>query len=408
MDVTRTVKVSLNALMRNKMRSFLTALGIIIGVGAVVATVSIGAGAKADIEARFEAMGTNNLTIRSGSSRRGGVRGGSGSTETLSIDDALAIKEQCTAVAHVSPSMNTRSQVLYGNNNWNTRIYGGSESYPIINNWQMEYGNFFDEDAVRATQRVCVLGVEVRNNLFGEYADPIGQTIRIGPQPFLVIGVLKSKGELGGWGSRDDMIVAPYTTVMKLIMGKNDQKLNTIDVAAVSGAQTTQAQTQIEDLLRIRHRIAPGAEDDFNVRNMADIEESATASTKTMTILLGAIAAISLLVGGIGIMNIMLVSVTERIREIGIRMSVGAKEKDILYQFLVEAIVLTVLGGIIGVGVGVGTSYLISKYSAMSTVITPGSMVLAFAFAAMVGIFFGFYPAKKASSLDPIEALRYE
>jgi len=408
MDVTRTIKISLSALMRNKMRSFLTALGIIIGVGAVVATVSIGAGARADIEARFAAMGTNNLTIRSGSSQRGGVRGGSGSSDTLSIGDAYAIKEECPAVAHISPSVNTRAQIVYGNSNWNTRIYGGSESYIIINNWQMELGVFFDEDAVRTTQRVCVIGVDVRDNLFGENADPLDQNIRIGPQPFRVIGVLKSKGELGGWGSRDDMIVAPYTTVMKLIMGKNDQKLNQIDVAAASGTQTTQAQIQIEDLLRIRHNIFPGAEDDFYIRNMADVEESATQSTKIMTILLGAIAAISLLVGGIGIMNIMLVSVTERIREIGIRMSVGAKAKDILYQFLVEAIVLTVLGGIIGVAVGAGASFLIDKYTAMTTVITPISMVIAFTFAAIIGIFFGFYPARKASSLDPIEALRYE
>ena len=408
MNIKKTVKVSLSALMRNKMRSFLTALGIIIGVGAVVAMVSIGAGARADIQARFEAMGTNNLTIRSGSSQRGGVRGGSGSMETLSVDDANAILEQCDAVSHVSPSVNTRAQVVYGSNNWNTRIYGASESYPIINNWDLQEGSFFDRSAVISTQKVCVLGIEVSENLFGEYTSPVNQTIRIGRQPFRVIGVLRSKGELGGWWSRDDMIVAPYTTVMKLIMGKTDQKLNTVDVAAVSGEVTSLAKAQIEELLRIRHKIAPGAEDDFNVRNMADIEQSATESTEILTILLGGIAAISLLVGGIGIMNIMLVSVTERIREIGIRMSVGAKEKDILIQFLIEAIVLSVIGGILGIGLGAGSAMLISKLSAMTTVVTPGSMILAFSFAAAVGIFFGFYPAKKASKLDPIEALRYE
>jgi len=405
MNMLRTVRVALRALGRNKMRSFLTALGIIIGVGAVIATVSIGEGAKREVEKRFEDMGTNLLYVRPGSQLFRGRSYGGGSVQSLTAEDAEAILEKCDAVQYVSPSVSGRAQVVYGNKNWNTSIYGVGDKYPEIRKWEIEEGVFFDENQVRAGQKICVLGSEVNQNLF-EGADPIGQVIRIQRIPFRVVGTLRSVGESGGFWNRDDMILVPYTTAMRRILGTT--RISSIDVSAVSGARTAEAMRQIEDLLRIRHKIAPGAEDDFNVRNMADIAESAAESRDALKILLGGIASVSLLVGGIGIMNIMLVSVTERIREIGIRMSVGARERDILFQFLAEAIVLSILGGVLGVGTGIVGSMLISKFADWETLVSTWSIILAFCFSGIVGIFFGFYPARKASKLDPIEALRYE
>lgn len=408
MKILRIMRVSLRALARNKMRSFLTILGIIIGVAAVIAMVSIGEGAKKGIEERFASMGTNLLFVYSGSRNIRGVQSGFGGFTNLKPDDAKAIEERCDAVKATSPSISTRAQVVYANKNWNTQIQGTGERFPEIRNWKVVEGSYFDETHVASAAKVCVLGSLVKQNLF-EDEDPIGKTIRINKIPFTVIGVLESKGEQGGFFNRDDMIAAPYTTVMRRLRGVD--YINSIDVAAVSASRTTEAQRQIEELMRERHRIAPGAEDDFQVRNIADVAESAAESTKIMTILLGSIAGISLIVGGIGIMNIMLVSVTERIREIGVRLAVGAREKDILLQFLIEAVVLSVTGGMIGIIVGVGASKLmkyISVFSQITTVVTPGSIMLAFFFAASVGIFFGYYPARKASKLDPIEALRYE
>jgi putative ABC transport system permease protein len=405
MNIVKTSKIALRALNRNKMRSFLTALGIIIGVGAVIAMVSIGQGARMEVEERFESMGTNLLTVRPGSRSYRGRSGGGGTYTNLKEADALAILDNCDAVQYVSPSVNGRAQIVYQNKNWNTSIYGVGENYPEIRNWPVEQGTFFSSSQVRSGQKVAVLGTEVSQNLF-EGADPIGQVIRINKNPFRVLGVLESKGESGGWMNRDDMIAVPYTTAQKRLLGIDN--VQSIDVSAVSADRTNEARAQIEELLRIRHKLAPGAEDDFNVRDMADIAESASEATQILTILLGGIASISLLVGGIGIMNIMLVSVTERIREIGIRMSVGAKEKDILLQFLTEAIVLSVLGGFLGVVLGVGSSRLISHFAGMKTLVSFGAIVLAFVFSGSVGIFFGFYPARKASKLDPIEALRYE
>ncbi len=405
MNIMRTIRVALRALGRNKMRSFLTALGIIIGVGAVIATVSIGEGAKREVEKRFEEMGTNLLYVRPGSQNFRGRSYGGGSFQTLTDDDAKAIQEKCDAVQYVSPSVSGRAQVVYQNKNWNTSVNGVGEHYMEIGNWKIDEGTFFDENMVRSGQKVAVLGNEVNQNLF-EGADPIGQIIRIKKIPFRVIGVLESKGEAGGWFNRDDMILIPYTTAQKRLLGITH--INSIDVSAVSSSRTEEAMTQIEDLLRIRHKIAPGAEDDFNVRNIADIAESAAESRDALKILLGGIASVSLLVGGIGIMNIMLVSVTERIREIGIRMSVGAREKDILFQFLTEAIVLSLLGGSLGIGAGVFGSTLISKLAEWQTLVSLWSIIVAFLFSAIVGVFFGFYPARKASKLDPIEALRYE
>jgi putative ABC transport system permease protein len=405
MNLLRTIPVSLRALSRNKMRTFLTALGIIIGVGAVIAMISIGQGAKKAVEDRFNSIGTNLLFVRPGSRSFHGRRTGMGTYNNLTVKDAQAIEEECDAVIYVSPSISTRAQTVYGNKNWNTSIYGVGAKYTEIRNLEIEEGIFFDENMARTAQKVCVLGPEVYNNLF-EGADPIGQIIRIKKIPFRVIGVFQSKGESGGWFNRDDMIVIPYTTAQRRLL--EIDYLHSIDVSAVSMVRSMEAREQIEELLRIRHRIAPGAEDDFNVRNMSEIAEGAAESTKIFTILLGGIASVSLLVGGIGIMNIMLVSVTERIREIGIRMSVGAREKDILFQFLTEAIVLSVMGGLIGIGVGVGTSKLISHFAGWQTLISAGSIMLAFLFAGSVGILFGYYPARKASKLDPIEALRYE
>jgi putative ABC transport system permease protein len=390
------------------MRSFLTGLGIIIGVGAVISMVSIGEGAKRGIEDRFASMGTNLLFVRPGSQNQRGVHGGWGSMTTLKEDDAAAIAEQCPAVMYVSPSVSARAQTVYGNKNWNTSISGTGANYPEVRNWEVESGMYFDEGLVKAAAKVCVLGADVKTNLFEE-EDPIGKVIRIKKIPFKVLGVLKKRGESGGFGSRDDMITIPYTTAMRRLQGID--YIQSVDVRAVSADKMAEAQSQIEDLLRVRHRIAPGAEDDFNVGNMSEIAESAAESTKMMTVLLGSIAGISLLVGGIGIMNIMLVSVTERIREIGLRMAIGAREKDILLQFLTEAVVLSLMGGLIGIGFGIGASKLIKNikmFSSFNTVVSLDSVLLSFFFAAAIGIFFGFYPARKASRLDPIEALRYE
>ncbi len=404
----QTFRVAFRALARNKMRSFLTALGIIIGVGAVIAMVSIGEGAKRGIESRFAAMGTNLLFVSPGSQNQRGVNSGWGSRTTLKEEDAMAIERDCPAVMYVSPSVSARAQTVYGNKNWNTSISGTGARYPEVRNWDVELGTYFDDAMVKSAAKVCVLGSDVKTNLF-EDEDPIGKVIRIKKIPFKVLGVLKKRGESGGFGSRDDMITIPYTTAMRRLQGID--YIQSADVRAVSPAQMAEAQSQIETLLRVRHRIAPGAEDDFTVRNMSEIAETAAQATQMMTVLLGSIASISLLVGGIGIMNIMLVSVTERIREIGLRMAVGARERDILLQFLTEAIVLSLMGGLIGIGFGLGASKLIKKikmFSSFNTVVSLESVLLAFFFAAAIGIFFGFYPARKASRLDPIEALRYE
>ena len=323
MNILRTSRIALRALARNKMRSFLTALGIIIGVGAVIAMVSLGEGAKKGVEERFNSLGTNLLNVFPGSRNVHGVHSGGGGWQSLKAEDAEVIATQCDAVKYVSPSANSRGQVIYANKNWNTSIQGTGARYPEVRNWEVESGTFFDETHVKAAAKVCVLGSEVKKSLF-EDEDPLGKVIRVKKIPFRVLGVLKSKGEAGGFFNRDDIIVIPYTTVMKRLSGEDH--INSIDIQAVSMERTVEAQRQIQEVLRIQHKIAPGAEDDFQVRNMSEIAEGAAQSTQILGILLGSIASISLLVGGIGIMNIMLVSVTERIREIGIRMAVGARE----------------------------------------------------------------------------------
>jgi putative ABC transport system permease protein len=390
------------------MRTFLTMLGIIIGVGAVIAMVSIGAGAKAAVEDRFAAMGTNLLFVSGASKRVQGVHSGFGGFQTLTVEDAQAILERCPSVEAISPSVSTRAQTIYLNKNWQTSIQGTGERYPDVRKWEIELGTYFDESQVRGAAKVCVLGADVKKNLF-EDVDPIGQTIRIKKVPFQIIGVLKSKGQSGGFGSRDDMICVPYTTCMKRL--QKAEFLSSIDVSAVSSTQTALAKQEIAELLRDRHRIMPGSDDDFQVQDMSEIAEGAADATNILTLLLGSIASISLLVGGIGIMNIMLVSVTERIREIGIRMSIGARERDILLQFLAEAIVLSLVGGLLGIALGVGVSKLlkyISLFATIKTVVSPSWVIMAFLISGSIGVFFGFYPARKASKLDPIEALRYE
>lgn len=404
----RILRVSLRALSRNKMRTFLTMLGIIIGVGAVIAMVSIGTGAKAAVEDRFAAMGTNLLFVSGASKRVQGVHSGFGGYQTLTVEDAQAILERCPSVEAISPSVSTRAQTIYLNKNWQTSIQGTGERYPDVRKWEIELGTYFDESQVRGAAKVCVLGADVKKNLF-EDADPIGQTIRIKKVPFQIIGVLRSKGQSGGFGSRDDMICVPYTTCMKRL--QKAEFLSSIDVSAVSSTQTALAKQEIAELLRDRHRIMPGSDDDFQVQDMSEIAEGAADATNILTLLLGSIASISLLVGGIGIMNIMLVSVTERIREIGIRMSIGARERDILLQFLAEAIVLSLVGGLLGIALGVGVSKLlkyISLFATIKTVVSPSWVIMAFLISGSIGVFFGFYPARKASKLDPIEALRYE
>ncbi len=406
MNLFKIIEVAFRALMRNKIRAFLTTLGIIIGVSSVIAMISIGQGAKSSVEERFRSLGTNLLFVRAGSTYTRGVRGGMGSVTSLTAEDAEAIQEKCDAVKYVSPTVSTRAQVIYRNKNWNTNVIGCNEYYPEIRNWTVESGTFFTRSHVKISAKVCLLGQTVAENLFGEGENPVGKIIRVNRIPFTVIGVLAEKGESWGWFDQDDVIFAPYTTVQKRLLGINF--VRSIDVSAVSFENMDEAEQQITELLRERHKIGPYEEDDFHIRNMSEISQMASETSNMMTIFLASIASVSLLVGGIGIMNIMLVSVRERIREIGIRMSVGAKERDILFQFLTEAIVLSVIGGLIGITTGIVGSRLISHFAGWPTLVSPASIFIAFIFSAIVGVFFGFYPAYKASKLNPIEALRYE
>ena len=399
------IRVALQALGRNKMRSILTMLGIIIGVGAVIAMVSIGQGAQATISQQIASAGSNMLFVQAGSWNRGGVRSGQGTSSTLTVEDYLAIQRECPAVRLASPLVRTSSGVVFGNQNWSTSIQGVNVNFPGIRLWDVENGSFFTEQDESSARRVCILGKTVVDNLFAGQ-DPIGQEIRIRNSPWTVIGVLKSKGQSGMGQDQDDTIIAPYTTVQKKLLGITF--INSVMVSAVSESATAAAQAQITDLLRQRHRIPASDEPDFFVRNLSDIAELASSSNRVMTLLLASIAFVSLVVGGIGVMNIMLVSVTERTREIGIRMSVGATGGDIQFQFLTEAVVLAVLGGLIGVAAGVATSGLISTSLGWPTLVSTAAIAMAFTFAGAIGVGAGWYPALKASRMDPIEALRYE
>lgn len=405
MKIFNILVAAFRALQRNKMRSFLTMLGIIIGVGAVITMLAIGQGAEYSVKQQIASLGTNVLIIFPGSQQQGGLRMGAGTMTTLTEDDADAILNDCPAVAYVSPGTRAGGQVIAGNMNWATGIEGVGADYLSIREWDVEYGDFFSEQDIKSASKVCVLGQTVANNLFPN-GDAVDQNIRIRNVPFKVIGVLTKKGQNAMGQDQDDIILAPYTTVLKRL--SHFPYLRQILVSAVSAKEIPAAQKQIEELLRMRHKIPSFESNDFTIRNQSDLAETASETSKILTILLASIASVSLLVGGIGIMNIMLVSVTERTREIGIRMSVGARGKDILTQFLIEAMVLSLLGGILGIIFGVIGSKVISGFANWPTFITAFSILLSFGFSIMVGIFFGFYPARKAAMLNPIDALRYE
>jgi putative ABC transport system permease protein len=406
MSLFNTVWIAVRALKRNAMRTALTALGMIIGVAAVIVMVAIGNGAKASIETQIKSAGTNIVTVNAGAGF-GPVRGGQGATTTLTVEDAEAIGRDVAGVRYFSPGLNTRSQLISEQANWNTQVQGTSEALPAIRSWPMQYGLFFTAEDVARSAKVVVLGSVARDQLFGPGADPTGATVRLRNQPFRVVGVLTGKGQSSMPGQdQDDTAIIPYTTMQKRVLGV--QHVSSITISAEDGADQTEMTAAIGSLLRQRHRIQPGQDDDFSVRTMEEFSSMLTSTTTTMTYLLASIAAVSLLVGGIGIMNIMLVSVTERTREIGLRLSVGARDLDVLLQFLVEAIVLSLVGGAIGVAVGFGAAWAVRDLLQWSTQVTSSAVMLSFGCAAAIGIFFGFYPARKAASLDPIEALRFE
>ncbi|HEY2712695.1 MAG TPA: ABC transporter permease [Chthoniobacterales bacterium] len=405
MRVDSTFKIAFRALRRNKLRSVLTALGIIIGVGAVIAMVSIGNGAKAQVEQQIASLGENVILIFSGSITSSGIRTGWGSAGTLKIEDAEAIRREVPRVVAVSEEVVSTSQVSAGNQNWFTRIYGESPEYFDIRQWPLSEGAIFTPQDVRSANKVCVIGRTTASQIFGSESS-IGQILRIKGVPFLVTGVLTPKGLSPQGTDQDDIVIMPYTSAMKRVIGGTT--LRGINVQVASPNDLAPGQQEIIELLRQRHNIRPGRDDDFTVRNQQEIAEAATATSKVMTLLLGAIASVSLVVGGIGIMNIMLVSVTERTREIGVRLAVGAHGRDILTQFLIEAVTLSSIGGVIGIVIGLGTSQVLSKVAHWPTLISITSIIVAFFFSAAVGIFFGFYPAREAARLDPIEALRYE
>jgi putative ABC transport system permease protein len=400
-----TLRIALKALNRNKLRTILTMLGMIIGVGAVITMVALGTGARTTIEERVKSAGTNMILVNAGNFSQGGVRQGQGNATTLIPDDAAAIR-QLPGVEYVAAGANTRGQIIAGNQNWSTQVQGTDVDLPLIRSWPCKYGQFFTPQDVSGAQKVAVLGTVVSDTLFGEDTDPTGQIIRIKNQPFKVIGVMISKGQSAMGQDQDDTVFVPYTTVMKKLQGQTN--INNITVSAVSSDAIDDTAESIRGTLRIRHKIVPGDNDDFMVRTLEEMATVQTETTKTMTTLLASIAGVSLLVGGIGIMNIMLVSVTERTREIGLRMAIGARGSDVLWQFLVEAVVLSMIGGMIGIGMGFGLSAAVQRFMQWPADVSPDAIALAFGFAALTGVFFGFYPARKAASLDPIEALRFE
>ncbi|MCU0287633.1 MAG: ABC transporter permease [Acidobacteria bacterium] len=399
------IKVALKSIMKNRMRSLLTVLGIIIGVGAVIALVSIGQGASASIEKQIAGLGSNLIMIFPGHTRVGGVSMGAQSRRTITMEDFKSLEKEARMLKAISPMVRSGGQVIAGDKNWATSVNGVAPNYLEIREWGMTKGEFFGARDVLARRKVAVLGKTVAAELFGEI-DPVGQRIRIGNIPFQVMGVLKERGESMGGQDQDDVILAPFTTVLYRM--SDGQSINAIMASAISVEKMDAAYDEITNILRTAHKLLPGDDDDFNVRSQTDIIETATNVTGIMTMVLGAIAGVSLLVGGIGIMNIMLVSVTERTREIGIRLAIGARGGDILVQFLIEAVTLSLFGGIIGILSGIGLGKMIANLINMSIIVNPVVVFGAFFFSGAVGIFFGFYPAMKASKLNPIDALRYE
>ncbi len=401
------IRVAFRALIRNKMRAALTMLGIIIGVSAVIAMVSIGQGAQASVQAQISNIGTNLLFVSAGAQNVGGVRSGTGDTgtNTLTVEDLEAIGRELPSVSMVTPAVNTRSQLIVGNQNWNTQVQGVNEQFPEIRKWNVQEGAFFTDGDVRTAARVLVIGQTIADSLFPG-ADPIGQTVRVRDLPFRVVGVMARKGQDAQGRDQDDTALAPYSAVQKKILGS--ERVQIAYVSAISQDATFTAQEQITELLRQRHKLSGNDPNDFTVRNMTDIAEAANETNNIMTMLLASIASVSLLVGGIGIMNIMLVSVTERTREIGIRMAIGARSSAVRTQFLIESVVLSLTGGFAGILLGLLISFLIPQMLGWPTMVSTAAIVGSAVFSAAVGIFFGYYPARKAAALDPIDALRYE
>ena len=402
---SESFQMALTSLYANKMRSLLTMLGIIIGVAAVIALVSVGMGVRSNVTNSIASLGSNMLIISPGSSNRGGVRGAAGSMQTLKYDDAKAIKDKIKNIDYVSPSVSSSYQIVYGNNNWKTSVQGVTAEFMSIRSLTIGYGSFITADDMNKRNRVAVIGTTVASNLFAK-ENPVGKNIRINNQPFKVIGLLESKGQSSVGQDQDDVIYIPLTTAQERMLGIT--YVQSINVQVSSQEKMEQVQAEIENLLRSRHHILAGKDDDFNVRNLTSLMETVNQSTSMLTLLLGAIAGISLIVGGIGIMNIMMVSVTERTREIGIRKALGATFMNIMTQFLIESMVIGIIGGTIGIIVGCGVSQIIAKVGNFTTVITITPIIISFIFSVGIGLFFGIYPARKAAKLDPIEALRYE
>ncbi len=412
MNYQNLLKIALRAIAANKMRSFLTALGIIIGIAAVITMLAIGQGSKASIKANIAEMGSNMIMISPGADMRGGVRQDASSMETLKQADYQSIKEDCNYISAISPTVNSSGQWIYGNNNTQSSIYGVNQDYLSIRQLKVADGEMFTDADIKAAAKVCILGQTVVDYLFPDGSDPIGKVVRFNSIPFRVVGVLQKKGYNSMGMDQDDLVLAPYTTVMKRILAQT--YLGGIVCSAITEEASQPAQDQISEILRRNHKLKDATEtteadeDDFNIRSQEEISSMMNSTMSTITILLGSVAGISLLVGGIGIMNIMYVSVTERTREIGLRMSVGARGIDILNQFLIEAILLSVTGGIIGVILGVSLSLSLNAFRHIATQIEPWSIIMSFAVCTFTGVFFGWYPAKKAARLDPIEAIRYE
>ncbi|MGH9440663.1 MAG: ABC transporter permease [Thermoanaerobaculia bacterium] len=395
--------LAIQALVRNKMRSALTMLGVIVGVGCVVAMIGIGQGASRSIQSQIGSLGSNFIMLIPGASTQGGARIFTGQS-TITEEDAAEIRQECPSVAYVSPTVRGSAQLITGESNWGTRIQGAGVDWPFVRSWNTVKGSFFTDSDVRAATKVCVLGATVSDNLFSD-GEAVGQTVRINHVPFKIVGVLERKGATM-MGDQDDLVVLPYTTAMKRLTGR--AKLDMIFVSAASVDLVNPAQKEIEALLRQRHHLGPGQDSDFTMRSQEEFARMTAQSSRTLSLLLATCAAISLLIGGIGIMNIMLVSVSERIHEIGLRRAVGARARQVLAQFLIEAVTLSILGGVVGVVVGIGASRIIESRGGLSIQLNAGAVLIAFGFSAAVGIFFGFYPARKASRLNPVEALRYQ
>jgi putative ABC transport system permease protein len=406
MNTGNLIKVAINALKRNKMRSFLTMLGIIIGVASVITMLAIGQGSKKSIQDQIASMGSNMLFVMPGNMRMGGVQQGSSSSQRLTVKDVAAIRAECDAVVAVSPEVRSSGQAVYGNANWPTTIYGGNEQYLEIRSWGVVSGRNITDSEADGSAKVCLVGRTVADELFGEGIDPTGETVRFKNIPFRIIGVLEEKGQNSFGQDQDDVMIAPYTTVQKRILAQTH--IQSIQMSAGSAEESDLAEAQVEEVLRRTHRLRENEDNDFEIRSQEELATTMTSVTEILTILLGAIAGISLLVGGIGIMNIMYVSVTERTREIGLRMSIGGRSVDILLQFLIESILLSVFGGLIGIVIGFAASAVVEAFTSWPISVMWSSVILAFVVCTVIGVFFGWYPARRASELDPIDALRFE